>query len=150
MSAERKRLMLALAVLFAINIFLTLNFDTMISPWILLLVHETNSNESSEFLSTYALSTPSIVTYGLTLLSVGLIVIGEKMGRSITIKRPRLMLFPFIFWLAVGVWQTVLVIMMFFASTQSQLQAWYEGKAFYCIENTPANLLYSCYHLPRE
>ena len=138
---------MAAVSLFAINIFLTLNFDTMISPWILLLVHETNSNESSEFLSTYALSTPSIVTYGLTLLSVGLIVIGEKMGRSITIKRPRLMLFPFIFWLAVGVWQAVLVIMMFFASTQSQLQAWYEGKAFYCIENTPANLLYSCYHL---
>lgn len=138
---------IATVSLFAINIFLTLNFDTMISPWILLLVHETNSNESSEFLSTYALSTPSIVTYGLTLLSVGLIVIGEKMGRSITIKRPRLMLFPFILWLAVGVWQAVLVIMMFFASTQSQLQAWYEGKAFYCIENTPANLLYSCYHL---
>ena len=138
---------MATVSLFAINIFLTLNFDTMISPWILLLVHETNSNESSEFLSTYALSTPSIVTYGLTLLSVGLIVIGEKMGRSITIKRPRLMLFPFILWLAVGVWQAVLVIMMFFASTQSQLQAWYEGKAFYCIENTPANLLYSCYHL---
>ena len=138
---------MATVSLFAINIFLTLNFDTMISPWILLLIHETNSNESSEFLSTYALSTPSIVTYGLTLLSVGLIVIGEKMGRSITIKRPRLMLFPFILWLAVGVWQAVLVIMMFFASTQSQLQAWYEGKAFYCIENTPANLLYSCYHL---
>ena len=138
---------MAAVSLFAINIFLTLNFDTMISPWILLLIHETNSNESSEFLSTYALSTPSIVTYGLTLLSVGLIVIGEKMSRSITIKRPRLTLFPFIFWLAVGVWQTVLVIMMFFASTQSQLQAWYEGKAFYCIENTPANLLYSFYHL---
>lgn len=138
---------MAAVSLFAINIFLTLNFDTMISPWILLLIHETNSNESSEFLSTYALSTPSIVTYGLTLLSVGLIVIGEKMGRSISIKRPRLMLFPFILWLAVGVWQAVLVIMMFFASTQSQLQAWYEGKAFYCIENTPANLLYSCYHL---
>ena len=138
---------MAAVSLFAINIFLTLNFDTMISPWILLLVHETNSNESSEFLSTYALSTPSIVTYGLTLLSVGLIVIGEKMGRSITIKRPRLMLFPFILWLAVGVWQAVLVIIMFFASTQSQLQSWYEGKAFYCIENTPANLLYSCYHL---
>lgn len=138
---------MAAVSLFAINIFLTLNFDTMISPWILLLIHETNSNESSEFLSTYALSTPSIVTYGLTLLSVGLIVIGEKMGRSITIKRPRLTLFPFILWLAVGVWQAVLVIMMFFASTQSQLQSWYEGKAFYCIENTPANLLYSCYHL---
>ena len=143
----RDLIYMATVSLFAINIFLTLNFDTMISPWILLLIHETNGNESSEFLSTYALSTPSIVTYGLTLLSVGLIVIGEKMGRSITIKRPRLTLFPFIFWLAVGVWQTVLVIMMFFASTQSQLQAWYEGKAFYCIENTPANLLYSCYHL---
>ena len=138
---------MATVSLFAINIFLTLNFDTMISPWILLLIHETNGNESSEFLSTYALSTPSIVTYGLTLLSVVLIVIGEKMSRSITIKRPRLTLFPFIFWLAVGVWQAVLVIMMFFASTQSQLQSWYEGKAFYCIENTPANLLYSCYHL---
>ena len=33
-------------ILFAVNIFLTLNFNTMISPWILLLIHETNSNET--------------------------------------------------------------------------------------------------------
>ena len=32
-------------------------------------------------------------------------------------------------------------------TTQMELQSWYDGKAFYCIENTPANLLYSFYHL---
>ena len=62
-------------ILFTVNIFLILNFDTMISPWILLLIYETNSNETSEFFATYALSIASIITYIITLLIVLFILI---------------------------------------------------------------------------
>lgn len=134
-------------ILFAVNIFLTLNFNTMISPWILLLIHETNSNETSEFFSAYAFSSASIITYVLTLLMVLSILIIEKFSNKIEIKIPRFTLLPFITWLAVGVYQLILMIQMLTLTTQMELQSWYDGKAFYCIENTPANLLYSFYHL---
>ena len=134
-------------ILFAVNIFLTLNFNTMISPWILLLIHETNSNETSEFFSAYAFSKASIITYFLSLLTVLCILIIEKYCNKIEIKLPRFTLLPFITWLAVGVYQLILMIQMFTLTTQLELQSWYDGKAFYCIENTPANLLYSFYHL---
>ena len=133
-------------ILFAVNIFLTLNFNTMISPWILLLIHETNSNETSEFFSAYAFSSASIITYVLTLLMVLSILIIEKFSNKIEIKIPRFTLLPFITWLAVGVYQLILMIQMLTLTTQMELQSWYDGKAFYCIENTPANLLYSFYH----
>ena len=134
-------------ILFAVNIFLTLNFNTMISPWILLLIHETNSNETSEFFSAYAFSSASIITYVLTLLMILSILIIEKFSNKIEIKIPRFTLLPFITWLAVGVYQLILMIQMLTLTTQMELQSWYDGKAFYCIENTPANLLYSFYHL---
>lgn len=134
-------------ILFTINIFLILNFDTMISPWILLLIYETNSNETSEFFSTYALSAASIITYIITLLIVLLILISEKYLNIIKIKIPRLTLIPLMIWLVTGIYQLVMVIQMFTLKTQLELQSWYDGKAFYCIENTPANLLYSLYHL---
>ena len=134
-------------ILFAVNIFLTLNFNTMISPWILLLIHETNSNETSEFFSAYAFSSASIITYVLILLMVLSILIIEKFSNKIEIKIPRFTLLPFITWLAIGVYQLILMIQMLTLTTQMELQSWYDGKAFYCIENTPANLLYSFYHL---
>ena len=134
-------------ILFAVNIFLTLNFNTMISPWILLLIHETNINETSEFFSAYAFSSASIITYVLTLLMVLSILIIEKFSNKIEIKIPRFTLLPFITWLAIGVYQLILMIQMLTLTTQMELQSWYDGKAFYCIENTPANLLYSFYHL---
>ena len=134
-------------ILFAVNIFLTLNFNTMISPWILLLIHETNSNETSEFFSAYAFSTVSIITYMLTLLMILCMLIVEKNIHKIQIKLPRLTLLPFTVWLATGVYQLILIIQMLTMTTQLELQSWYDGKAFYCIENTPANLLYSFYHL---
>ena len=134
-------------ILFAVNTFLTLNFNTMISPWILLLIHETNSNETSEFFSAYAFSSASIITYVLTLLMVLSILIIEKFSNKIEIKIPRFTLLPFITWLAIGVYQLILMIQMLTLTTQMELQSWYDGKAFYCIENTPANLLYSFYHL---
>ena len=134
-------------ILFAVNIFLTFNFNTMISPWILLLIHETNSNETSEFFSAYAFSSASIITYVLILLMVLSILIIEKFSNKIEIKIPRFTLLPFITWLAIGVYQLILMIQMLTLTTQMELQSWYDGKAFYCIENTPANLLYSFYHL---
>ena len=52
-----------LIVLYAINIFLLYNFRTLLSPMILMLVMETNTEESSEFLSSYIFSINSLLAY---------------------------------------------------------------------------------------
>lgn len=141
----RKLIFISAVILFTVNIFLTLNFNTMISPWILLLIHETNTNETSEFLSTYAFSSASITTYIITFISVCLIFLEKKFSKKIRIVRYSVI--PILIWLFIGVYQLLLMIQMFTFKNQSELQTWYDGKAFYCIENTPANLIYSLYHL---
>jgi hypothetical protein len=47
-------------LLIATDLFLLFNFDTVLSPWILLLVKETNPRESTEFLGNYLLSAGSV------------------------------------------------------------------------------------------
>ena len=133
--------------LFAVNLFLILNFSTMISPWILLLIHETNMNESSEFFETYSLSSASLITYAFTILTVCIIIFTERISNKLSLKLSRYFTIPLCLWFIIGIYQAILIIQMFTLNTQSKLQEWYDGKAFYCIENTPANLLYSLHHL---
>lgn len=54
---------LILMVLYSINIFLLFNFHTLVSPMILMLILETNTEESTEFLSTFIISINSFWAY---------------------------------------------------------------------------------------
>ena len=54
---------IVLFMLTTTELFLLLNFKTTISPWIIMLVNETNQQESSEFLSRYLVSTESMKCY---------------------------------------------------------------------------------------
>lgn len=61
----------SLLILYVINIFLLFNFDTLVSPMILMLIAETTGDESSEFFSTYLFSGKSLwayLTIGVTML----------------------------------------------------------------------------------
>ena len=60
-----------LLILYAINIFLLFNFDTLLTPMVLMLIVETTGDESSEFFSTYLFSEKSMCAYltiGVTML----------------------------------------------------------------------------------
>ena len=131
--------------LFALNIFLILNFDSMLSPWILLLCHETNKGESSEFISNYAFTSQSIWTYLLTAFAV--IAYLKVKKYSIRISHPKIIVAIVSVWLTIGFIQLLFLCDMFTRKNQYELQLWYGGKAFYAIENTLSNLIYSVYHL---
>lgn len=133
--------------LFSINIFLIFNFDSMISPWILLLCHETNKNESTEFINNYFFSSHSIFAYLLTLIIIILFVITKHKKYSLRINHPKIIAPIISIWLIVGFIQLLMLCNMFTKKTQYELQLWYQGKAFYAIENTLSNLIYSIYHL---
>ena len=133
--------------LFSLNIFLILNFNSMLSPWILLLCHETNKAESSEFINNYAFTSHSIYTYLLTLLVIIIFYVGKQKKFSFRINHPSIIAIMMAIWLTIGFLQLFVLCNMFTKNKQYELQRWYEGIAFYAIENTPSNFIYSFYHL---
>lgn len=69
----------------AVNIFLYLHFKSSISPGIILLLAETNANESSEFLTTYLLNLRSLFAYGIIGCMIAAIVFVEKIEQHLKI-----------------------------------------------------------------
>ena len=61
-----------LGVLFAVNVFLLINFKTMLSPSIILLLHETDTTESFDFIHNYFWDIHSLYTYLLIILIITL------------------------------------------------------------------------------
>lgn len=66
-----------------INVFLHLEFNSRLSPNILLLLAETNIKECSDFFSTYAATPSFVITVVLCLLSVAVIVLMERRTASL-------------------------------------------------------------------
>lgn len=81
-----------LILIFVVNSFLLLNFSTMISPSVVQLMVETNSEETSEFFYTYLFDWSSIISYIVILLMVLYIVYSEKKFKS-TIKNKYIIIF---------------------------------------------------------
>ena len=67
-----------LILLFVVNVFLLLNFSTMISPSIIQLMIETNSGETTEFFRTYLLNWRSIISYIIILFMLLYLAYSEK------------------------------------------------------------------------
>ena len=73
--------------LFFIQLFIHQNFQLNLSPYILTLLAETNSGESSEFLKTYILSYNSLQTFIVTLCLISLAFLLENRGNKINNTR---------------------------------------------------------------
>ena len=69
---------IVLFVLFLLNVFLLLNFSTMISPSVIMLIAETNSCETLEFFQAYLMERNSIVAYAICVLMAAYILFSEK------------------------------------------------------------------------
>ena len=67
-----------LICLFATDIFLLLNFKTMISPTIIMLIAETNGGESSDFITNYGLNFSSIIAYLIVSVAIFIILFSER------------------------------------------------------------------------
>ena len=85
-----KIVLIIVAGLYGINVFLLFNFKTLISPMILMLIMETNAEESTEFLLSYVFSVNSLwayLTVGITYSSVWCIGRLKDFFRTILSKR---------------------------------------------------------------
>ena len=132
-------------LLLTVNLFLIWQFGTMLSPWIFLLLFETNSREALEFIHRYIGSTAFLYTC-LTLVFVCvLIVLAEKRKHSVRCKNWLLIgSAPFHI---IGCYLTILLLFSLTIRDQYHLETWYGGHGQYSTMNTLGNLIYSIHHL---
>lgn len=132
--------------LMAVDLFLYFNFQTIMSPWILLLLKETNIQESSEFLEHYLFTDDSIICYVIVGAAIVLTCILERINRKrLSLSR----------W---AQWTTCLILVCFFVigayifswtarlpllSSQIELDEWDGRHGGFARRNTPTNLLFS-------
>lgn len=69
---------IVLFVAFIINIFLLLNFSTMFSPSVIMLMAETNAAETTEFFHAYLMSKNSVMAFLICSIMACFIVFSEK------------------------------------------------------------------------
>lgn len=145
-----KVLLYALASLLMLaDLLLLWGFGTLLSPWMLMLLAETNGNEACEFLTQNLLTANSMKAYGLLLL-YGLTAFAlERRWRGGTLSLPRqsavaVAVAPF---LAVGAYLFLLTARLPLLRTQYDFEAWHERRGFYAKQCTPTNLLYSALYL---
>lgn len=137
-------------LLMGVDLFLFFNFGTILSSWILLLVKETNSAESSEFISRSLMTSGTLKCFAiLILLSVGTYWMERKIKGfclksnwlkivSVIIVLPILVLGGYL-----GFWSAKLVTL----KSQFDIEEWRAQHGNYALENTITNLFYSMSYL---
>ena len=137
-----------LGVLFAVNVFLLINFKTMLSPSIILLLHETDTTESFDFIQNYFWDIHSLYTYLLIILIISLLIgmehINNKM-RSVVecvyIKPFVLIVMFYMFWRFTPPFKQF--ISLFKCNDLDAVEFWYLDYRPDC--NTLTNVIYSFY-----
>ena len=137
-------------LLMGTDLFLLFNFDTVLSPWILLLVKETNPRESTEFLGNYLLSAGSVKCYAVVAaLGVAACVMEKKNLRLPLRKRwqkvlASVILMPVLF---LGGYLSFWSAKLLMLRSQYDFEEWMGQQGGYAVRNTPTNLLYSLRYL---
>lgn len=65
----------------ATYIFINLNFEMDIGARLFTLLAETNEGEATEFIGTYALATPSLITYGIVVAIIIVLALAERLRK---------------------------------------------------------------------
>ena len=139
-----------LIILYAINIFLLYNFRTLLSPMILMLVMETNSEESSEFFSSYIFSINSLLAYltiGATCLLIRYIDKLELFLKPILSKRyiKCLLMIVVCYFFYRGIPRLCGFTKMFYCNTLMEVEVFSYDNAV--KTNTLTELVYSLYNM---
>ena len=137
-------------LLMGVDLFLFFNFGTILSSWILLLVKETNSAESSEFISRSLMTSGTLKCFAiLILLSVGTYWMERKI-KGFCLKSNWLKIVGVIIVLPIlvlggylGFWSAKLVTL----KSQFDIEEWRAQHGNYALENTITNLFYSMSYL---
>lgn len=146
-----KYLILSATIILAIiTLFLYFNFNTILSPWILLLLKETNSTESSEFISVYLFSSGTIYSFLITLLPLILTIILKQKIKQPLLQRKwqKIIVGCLLFAFApVGLYMFGKTAKLFLLDTQYDIEEWRENQGGYAMNNTLTNLVYSVRYL---
>lgn len=131
------------------DLFLYYNFGTLLSPWILLLLKETNGSEASEFLGRYLLTAGSMKCYGCLLL-IGIaayLLEKRKVYFSPSAGWTSAIALAFLPVLALGGYLFLQAGRLVTLRTQYDFEAWHGGHGTYAKQSTPINLLHSWLYL---
>ncbi len=135
-----------------ISFFLAFNFKSSISPATMLLVAETNYNESSEFLSQYLFSMRSLICYALVVILILIIIFSEKYYKrfkAILVKNYFFNIIISIFILTIllgGIYSFRYNVNMFKCKSTVDIDDWMVSN--YCVPmDNISNLMYCCYDL---
>ena len=119
----------AMAVMEAVYVFIHLNFDMNLGPRLLILLAETNSHETSEFVGTYATAAPSLWTYAIVaamILAMAVALWKEKalkkaLGRSWLKRCLAVTLLPLTLW---GMALCANYVKLWRCTSSKQLNSW--------------------------
>lgn len=136
--------------LMLVNLFLLWHFQTLLSPWVLMLIAETDSREASEFMSRYLLSGGTLLVAIFVLSFSMLVVFLEKKRRlleKIGGKVERVFALALFTFLTVGFCLTAKSLQLLTLHTQFEVETWYNQKGLFTVSHAYGNLFFSTYHL---
>ena len=115
-------------ILFIINLFLKLNFGTILNPTYILILGETNPNEASDFLDTFLFNKNGTITFG-TLLTICLLIFIAEKYKHLVIRNANqylkyticILVVPF---LLGGLYNLTKTLSIFNVSSMKQLDEW--------------------------
>ena len=125
--------------------FLKLSFGTNVSPLVVLMLAETNTNESLEFLHNFALTKECFISFAITIIMILAIVVMEKhtlkqKGNAIR----HIVAALFIITLPVSIYATRIAKVLYDCRNMNEVNAWYDDYYPYAMDNI-STLLYSIY-----
>lgn len=147
---RKYRLIKIIAYLFIITqlfvyFFLKLSFGTNISPLIVLMLAETNTNESLEFLQNFALTKECFISFTITIFMILAIVVMERhtlKHKEYFLKHVVVILVIITF--PISIYATHIAKSLYDCKNMNEVNTWYDNYYPYAMDNI-STLLYSTY-----
>lgn len=133
-----------LFILLSINIFLLLNFKTMLAPTIIMLIAETNFGEATDFFNIYLLNKNSLISYIIILSTILLIILSEnKIHAHINKLVEIAILLAFCYVLQRSYEPTISYLKLYKCKSLTEIEMWYLG--YHPDTNLFTNVSYSLF-----
>ncbi len=127
-----------------IYFFLKLNFGTNISPLIITMIAETNTNEASEFLNGFIFTKMSLITDGIIVSFILFIIMAERNKLLNKEKIKKIISFCMIVCFSVSIYATHIAKSLYECKNMNEVNIWYDKYYPYAMDNI-STLLYSLY-----
>ena len=142
---------LVMASFCVVNIFLKLNYNSALSPAILLLLAETNTKESSEFLGTLLTKKGVIQIFIASILFLPFIVLAERNRKKLFKLRffcwaKKYLNYLFGIFILLGTMASFVFMSLFSCKSTVEIESWVDKTQAYAMDNI-SNLIYSFYFL---